>query len=184
MSLGQLTPSASQHSFFLQEFWSKRSTKVNRAQLLAAEIFGYSFANYADHLGIGNIRYERLMPKDAETLETAEREGWPASKIATTLAVDVEQAEELLEALQRAREVVDAENPAEAFRNGVRFSIWHALEEGLHDAESIEKLVTQICYRAADLAFLLEQAGKTLSQYSRHLRRDPGVEYYEGYFDE
>jgi hypothetical protein len=184
MSLGQLTPSASQHSFFLQEFWSKRSTKVNRAQLLAAEIFGYSFANYADHLGIGNVRYERLMPKDAETLETAEREGWPASKIATTLAVDVEQAEELLEALQRAREVVDAENPAEAFRNGVRFSIWQALEEGLHDAESIEKLVTQICYRAADLAFLLEQAGKTLSQYSRHLRREPGVEYYEGYFDE
>jgi hypothetical protein len=172
MSLGQLTPSASQHSFFLQEFWSKRSTKVNRAQLLAAEIFGYSFANYADHLGIGNVRYERLMPKDAETLETAEREGWPASKIATTLAVDVEQAEELLEALQRAREVVDAENPAEAFRNGVRFSIWHALEEGLHDAESIEKLVTQICYRAADLAFLLEQAGKTLPQYSRHLRRE------------
>lgn len=184
MSLGQLTPSASQHSFFPQEFWSKRSTKVNRAQLLAAEIFGYSFANYADHLGIGNVRYERLMPKDAETLETAEREGWPASKIATTLEVDVEQAEELLEAFQRAREVVDAENPAEAFRNGVRFSIWHALEEGLHDAESIEKLVTQICYRAADLAFLLEQAGKTLSQYSRHLRREPGVEYYEGYFDE
>lgn len=42
------------------------------------------------------------------------------------------------------------------------------------DAETLE---------AADLAFLLEQAGKTLSQYSRHLRREPGVEYYEGYFD-
>jgi len=157
---------------------------VNRAQLLAAEIFGYSFANYADHLGIGNVRYERLMPEDAETLETAEREGWPTTKIAATLEVDVEQAEELLEAFQRAREVVDAENPAEAFRNGVRFSIWHALEEGLRDAESIEKLVTQICYRAADLAFLLERAEKTLSQYSRHLRREPGVEYYEGYLDE
>ena len=34
---------------------------MNRAQLLAAEIFGYSFANYADHLGIGNVRYERLL---------------------------------------------------------------------------------------------------------------------------
>ena len=72
MSLGQLTPSASQHSFFLQELWSKRSTKVNRAQLFAAEIFGYSFANYANHLSIGNVRYERLMPKDAETLEGIE----------------------------------------------------------------------------------------------------------------
>ena len=157
---------------------------MNRVQLLAAEIFGYSFANYADHLGIGNVRYERLMPEDVETLETAEREGWPATKIAAVLEVDVERAEDLLEAVQRAREVVDAENPAEAFRNGVRFSIWHAVEEGLHDPESIEKLVTQICYRAADLAFLLERAGKTLSQYSRHLRREPGVEYYEGYFDE
>ena len=156
---------------------------MNRAQLLAAEIFGYSFANYADHLGIGNVRYERLMPEAAETLETAEREGWPATKTAEALEVDVERAEELLEALQRAREVVDAENPAEAFRNGVRFAIWHAVEEGLRDPESMEKLVTQICYRAADLAFLLETAGKTLSQYSRHLRREPGVEYYEGYFD-
>ncbi len=157
---------------------------MNRAQLLAAEIFGYSFAHYADHLGIGHVRYERLMPEDVETLETAEREGWPATKIAAALEVDVERAGELLEALQRAREVVDAENPAEAFRNGVRFSIWHAVEEGLRDPEAIEKLVTQICYRAADLAFLLERAGKTLSQYSRHLRREPGVEYYEGYFNE
>ena len=157
---------------------------MNRAQLLAAEIFGYSFANYADHLGIGNVRYERLMPEDVKTLETAERAGWPATKIAAALEVDVERAEELLEAFKRAREVVDAENPAEAFRNGVRFSIWHAVEEGLRDPESIDKLVTQICYRAADLAFLLDRVGKTLSQYSRHLRREPGVEYYEGYFNE
>jgi hypothetical protein len=157
---------------------------VNRTQLLAAEIFGYSFANYADHLGIGNVRFERLMPADAKTPETAEREGWPAAKIAAALEVDVERAEELLEAFQRAREIVDAENPAEAFRNGVRFSIWHAVEEGLRDPEAIEKLVTQICYRAADLAFLLEREGQTLSRYSRHLRREPGVEYYEGYFDE
>ena len=124
------------------------------------------------------------MPKAVETLETAERKGWPATQTATALEVDVEQAEELLEALQRAREVVDAENPAEAFRNGVRFSIWHAVEEGLRDPEAFEKLVTQLCYRAADLAFWLEREGKTLSRYSRHLRREPGVEYYEGYFDE
>ncbi len=157
---------------------------MNRVQLLAAEIFAYSLANYEDHLGIGNVRFERLMPETAETLETAERAGWPATKIAEELEVDVEQAERLLESFQRARDVVDAENAAEAFRHGVRFSIWDALEQGLHDPESIEKLVTQLCYRAADLAFLLEREGKTLSQYSRHLRREPGVEYYEGYFDE
>jgi hypothetical protein len=157
---------------------------VDRLKLLAAEIYGYSFANYEDHLGIGNERYERLMPQTAETLETAEREGWSASKIAEELDVDVEQAEQLLEAFERARDIVDAENPAEAFRHGVRFSIMDALDDGLHGPEAIEKLVTQICFRAADLAVLLEQEGEPLSRYSRHLRREPDVEYDEGYFDE
>jgi hypothetical protein len=105
---------------------------VDRLKLLAAEIYGYSLANYEDHLGIGNERYERLMPQTAETLETAEREGWSASKIAEDLDVDVEQAEQLLEAFERARDIVDAENPAEAFRHGVRFSIMDALDNGLH----------------------------------------------------
>ena len=157
---------------------------MDRLKLLAAEIYGYSFANYEDHLGIGNERYERLMPQTAETLETAEREGWSASKIAEELDVDVEQAEQLLEAFERARDIVDAENPAEAFRHGVRFSIMDALDDGLHGPEAIEKLVTQICFRAADLAVLLEQEGEPLSRYSRHLRREPDVEYDEGYFDE
>ena len=157
---------------------------MDRLQLLAAELFGYSFANYEEHLGIGNERYERLMPETAETLETAEREGWPAFKIAEELDVDVERAEQLLVAFERARDVVDAENPAEAFRHGVRFTIMDALDDGLDGPEALENLVTQICFRAADLAVLLEQAGAPLSRYSRHLRREPNVEYYEGYFDE
>jgi hypothetical protein len=40
------------------------------------------------------------------------------------------------------------------------------------------------CDRAADLTFLLEQTGKTFSRYARHLRREPGVAYYEGGGDE
>ena len=59
-----------------------------------------------------------------------------------------------------------------------------ALDLGLEDPGDIEKLVMQICYRAADLAYLLKFEGSSLSRYSRHLRRDPGVEYYDGYFDE
>src|SRR2546427_13191358 len=121
------------------------------------------------------------MPEDVEPLEPAGGEGGPAATIAAALEVDVERAEELLEAFQRAREVVDAENPAEAFRNGVRFSIWHALDEGLGDPEAIEKLGTRICYCAANLAFLLEREGKALSRYPRHLRRESGGGYYEGY---
>jgi hypothetical protein len=157
---------------------------MDRYQLLAAELFGYSYANYEDHLGIGNMRYEKLMPNDARTLERAETERWPVEKVAQKLEVDEEKASELLLAFRRARDVVDAENPAESFRWGVRQSIELAIAEGLRDEASVERLVEQISYRAADLAFLLKREGKPLSRCSRHLRKEPGVEYYEGYFDE
>jgi len=157
---------------------------MTREQLLAAEIFGYSFANYQDHLGIGNIRYEQLMPQAARTLESAAQENWSILRVAEELNMSVDDAEELTVAFDRARQIVDAENPAELFRNAVRFSIQDAAEEGLHDSESIEALVTQICYRAADLAFALEMRKESLIRYSRHLRKESGVEYHEGYFDD
>jgi hypothetical protein len=157
---------------------------MTREQLLAAEIYGYSFANYQDHLGIGNVRYDQLMPEEVRTLEQAANENWPSSRIAEVLDVDIDEAEQLTVAFDRARQIVDAENPAEMFRNAVRFSIRGAFTEGLHDEESIEELVTQICYRAADLAFVLQQRGEQLSRYSRHLRKESDVQYYEGYFDE
>lgn len=67
---------------------------------------------------------------------------------------------------------MDAPTPAESFRRGVRYSIQDAIEEGLTDEGDIERLVTQICYRAADLAYLLDLEGDTLSDYSRELRKE------------
>jgi len=157
---------------------------MTREQLLAAEIYGYSFANYQDHLGIGNVRYEQLMPEAVRTLEDAANENWPTSRVAEVLEVDIEEAEGLRTAFDRARQIVDAENPAELFRNAVRYSVQYAMSKGLEDAEAIEELVTQICYRASDLAFVLQMRGEPLSRYSRHLRKESGVQYYEGYFDE
>jgi hypothetical protein len=157
---------------------------MDRYHLLAAELYGYSYANYEDHLGIGNARYDKLMPHTARTLERAVGEGWPTKRVARVLKVDEAEALEALDSFNRALDVVDAENPAESFRWAVRQVIESALKKGLGDEASIERLVTQICYRAADLAFLLQQEGKPLSRYSRHLRREPGVEYHEGYFDE
>jgi hypothetical protein len=157
---------------------------MDRIHLLAAEIFGYSYANYEDHLGIGNARFEKLMPDTARTLERAAAEGWPTERLARELDGDEAEAAESLRCYYRARDVVDAENPAESFRWGVRQAIENALKEGLADEPSVERLVTQICYRAADLALLLEREGQPLARYSRHLRREPGVEYHEGYFDE
>jgi len=157
---------------------------MNRIQLLAAETFYYSYANYKDHLGIGNERFERLMPKWTAILERATEERWPVEEVARRLGIEPDAAADYLESFVRARAIVDAENPAESFRNGVRYAIENALDEGLKDKQAIEKLVTQICYCAADLAYLLDMEGKPLSRYSRHLRKEPDVDYGEGHFDE
>jgi hypothetical protein len=156
---------------------------MERIQLLAAEIFKYSYANYEDHLG-GNERFDTLMPEDAKILETALKEGWSIEKVANRLEVSSENARQLLNATREALDIVDADNPAESFRKAVRFSIHYALEEGLNGEEAIENLVTQICYKTADLGYLLDQKGHRLSQYSRHLRAESDVKYYDGYFDE
>jgi hypothetical protein len=144
---------------------------MDRYHLLAAEIFGYSYANYEDHLGIDHIRYETWMPDTARTLERAEAERWPLQKVARELDLDEVQASRMIRAFRCARDVVDAQNPAESFRWAVRQCIEHAIHSGLGDEPSIERLVTQIGYRTADLAFLLDRNGETLSQYSIRLRR-------------
>jgi hypothetical protein len=133
-------------------------------------------------LGV-NLRFDRYMPEAVATLESAADEAWPIEKVASALGVEINEAKEALLALERARKVVDAENPGESFRWAVRQSIEAAIEEGLSDSESINRLTIQICYRAADLGYILKQNGEVLSQYSRHLRSEPGVEYHEGYFD-
>ena len=158
--------------------------ELSRHQLLAAEIFGYSYANYQDHLGIEHIRFDELMPQDAEKLETAVAEEWPIARVAEELEVDTDNAASLLESTRNAIRVVDAENPAESFRESVRRLIQRAASEGLNDDDSTEQLVIQICYRASDLAYLLEAEGNSLSRYCRHLRRESDVGSCDGYFDE
>jgi hypothetical protein len=156
-------------------------SRLSREQLLAAEIFGYSFDNYRDHLG--NVRYDQLMPDSVATLARASHEGWPADKVAAALTTDEENARDLLEAYHQAVAVIDAENPVEGFRHAIRF-VRDAVAQGLSTEDAIERLVTQVCFRTADLGHLLDREGKSLSRYSRHLRREADVEYYEGYFEE
>src|SRR5215475_1121746 len=148
---------------------------MERKYLLAAELFNYSYANYADHLGIGNIRFDKLMPETFEMLERANREGWNDSQIAKALEVEEETVEEWKGHYRRAKEIIDAPNAAESFRRAVRHAIKYEIKEGLKTEEDIEKLVVQICYRAADLAMLLENEKKNLSDYSQELRRERGV---------
>ena len=154
-----------------------RGSMMHRYHYLAAEMFGYSYANYENHLGIGHLRYELLMPFDTKTLERAANEEWPTSRLAKELGVDEAQARQNAQAFKEAVAVVDSENPTLAFRNGVRQSIEQAVKEGLKKPDEIEMLVSQICYRAADMACLLDREGEDLSTYSQDLRWERCVEF-------
>lgn len=143
--------------------------KMNKIQLLAAETFAYSYANYADHLGV-NLRFDKYMPDDIKTIEKIVNNGGGAEKIAVKLEVDKEVADRLLSNYLEAKKIVSADNAVESFRLGVKKSILYALEEGLNSAEDIDNLVGQICYRTADLAYLLDMENKELSDYSEMLR--------------
>jgi hypothetical protein len=85
------------------------------------------------------------------------------------------------ESYRRAKLVVDAPTPAESFRRGVRFSVQNALEKQdkgeLTGEKLVERIVDQVCYRAADLAYILDVQGERLAEYSLELRKEPGVDY-------
>jgi len=144
---------------------------------LAAELYSYSYDNYADHLAVENARFIELMPQEVEKLQRAEAEKWSKERIARLLEIDDEKVEVLLERWRTAKEIVFAQNSSESFRRSVRQSIKQAIKDGLNTEEDIDNLVIQICYRAADLGYLLDLEESKLSDYSEWLRRDKGVDY-------
>lgn len=148
---------------------------MDRYKLLAAELLGCTYASYKAQVGVGNPKYDRLMPRHARTLEQARQQNWPLEQVAHKLDIDAQQAKTDLEKFDAARKVVDAPNPAESFREGVR----QLLQALCPDAKKLDELVSKVCYRASDLGQLLEQRGETLNRYSLHLRREPGIPYDE-----
>jgi len=144
---------------------------MKRIHYLAAKTFFYSYDNYDDHLGI-NERFDRLMPEEARVLEEALEGEIDINSLAKRLEVDEDGLLELLARAKNARRIVDASDPAEGFREAVRQSIEHAVKQGIQDEQAIQALAGQICYRAADLGFLLKQRGEQLCKYSEELRSE------------
>lgn len=142
---------------------------MKRIHFLAAELFSYSYDNYEDHLGI-NARFDKYMPEDAALLERAEKEEWTDEQIAAKSDFKLEDIPKWRSRFREARDIVDAESPAQSFLRGVRASIKYAIEEELDDEKSIDRLAGQMCYRAADLSLLLKQRDEPLWKYSKELR--------------
>ena len=148
-------------------------SRLTPKQMLTADLYGYSYAHYAQHVEMGHERFTELMPADVDLLEQAEQEGWGVSRVAQALRMKEEEVSDWQRAYRESKDIADAPTPAEAFRRGVRSSIQRALEEGLAGENAIEGLVTQVCYRAADLGFRLDMEGSRLSVYSEELREEP-----------
>lgn len=146
---------------------------MNRRFLLAAETYNYSYHKYADKLKIRADRFRKYMPHAIDIIEKAENKNWALEKLAEALETDLDTAEILQKQYHRALQIVDAPTPAESFRQGITQSIQHAVGEGLKNDEDIEKLAVQICYRAADLSYLLDLRNQKLSEYSEELRKEP-----------
>lgn len=146
---------------------------MNRKQLLAAETFSYSFNKYAEKVEMRAERFTKLMPADIDILEKSRIENWSLEQLSEALEMDMELAVLLQQNYSNAREIFNAPTPAESFRRGVPHSIRHELKEGLKSDADIERLVVQICYRAADLSYLLDIRNEELSKYSEELRAEP-----------
>ena len=146
---------------------------MKRIHYLAAEIFFYSYENYAGHLGL-NDRFDQLMPDQARFLDSAlDGDETDPAKLAAQLEVTEDELIEYLQRAKNARKIVDAKNSAEGFREGVKQSIEGALERGINGKTEIDTLTGQICYRAADLGFRLKESGEQLEVYSEDLRWEP-----------
>jgi hypothetical protein len=155
---------------------------LERRHMLAAKVFGYSYVHYWDHLLSGNVRFSALMPDDVDTLAQAEVEGWDPARLAQALDVPENMVADYQSSYREAVEIVDAPTPAAAFRRGVYYSIQHAIEEGLDQEGAVERLVAQIGYRAADLAFRLDMERSRLSDYEEELKEE--TEYDDAYWQD
>ena len=142
---------------------------MSKKYLLAAETFSYSYANYADHLGI-NARFDEYMPDDIDIIERVVNAKEGAAELAKKLDVELDIAQGILSSYLTAKDIVFAENAEASFRKGIKASILISLESGLNSEEEINKLVRQICYRTSDLAYLLDLEEKELTDYSETLR--------------
>ena len=112
------------------------------------------------------------MPNHAATLEQAVKENWEINRVAKILSVDSDTASSLIANTKNALKIVDARNPAFAFREAIMQLVAKASEEGLDSDDSVSNLVTQICYRASDLAHLLAADRSDLMSHCKELRRE------------
>jgi hypothetical protein len=151
-------------------------TQMERKHFLAAQIYGYSYSYYADNLDQENVRFTTLMPEEVDILEQAERENWEPQQLAEALGIEPVKIDIWQELYRTSKSIVDAGSCIDSFRASLRSILQTAVREGLESDDVIERVVTQICFKTADLAYLLTLEQKELSDYTDPLRQTVGVD--------
>jgi hypothetical protein len=150
--------------------------KMERRHFLAAQIYGYSYIHYAENLDQENVRFTTLMTEEVAILEEAERDNWEPQRLAQALGIEEEKVGIWQELYQTSKHIVDAGSCIDSFRTSIRSILREAASESLDQDEVVEHVVAQICFRAADLGYLLDIENKRLSDYANHLRQPNGVD--------
>jgi len=143
---------------------------MNRHQLIAAEMYGYSYDHYQDKIDIRHKRFTKYMPQDIRTLEKGLEEGVSDAELAKRLEMDVKDIPNYKAAFERSVLVVDTKNAGEAFKVSLRQTLVNYIERGKFDKENIDAIIEQILYNTTDFAFLLRREDKTISDYSLNFR--------------
>jgi len=143
---------------------------MNRVHYLAAEMHGYSYEHYQEKLEMRHIRFTKHMPDYVKVMELAEKEQWSDEMLADKLEVDLDKVGDYKKSFILAKRIVDSENSAKSYIEGIKASVKIAVDSGITDEQDINNLVSQILYRTVDFGFLLKNDKKELHQYSRILK--------------
>ena len=131
-------------------------------------IIGNNYDNFSNRLNLlyGSSGYSKSLKSS--------RENWNLTRVADEMDVDTDDAASMLASTRAAIKVVDAENPAAAFRESMTQLLTKAAEDGLTTDDAIKNVVTQICYRVSDLGYLLAADNSDLKTFCQEFRREPG----------
>lgn len=145
---------------------------MNRVDLIAAEVFGYSFDHYQDRIDIRNKRFTKYMPDDIILIEKSISKGKSNKDLAKALKISEEKVEQYKSKYFNAIKVVDSKNAGESYKEGLKITLENFIKRNKLNEQNIDELIQEILYRTTDFAYLLRKENKSISDYSHAFRHD------------
>ncbi|MGK7396769.1 MAG: hypothetical protein ACNS62_19490 [Candidatus Cyclobacteriaceae bacterium M3_2C_046] len=137
---------------------------MDKYKLLAAEMNGFRYADYYNHLG--NLHFDTILPNEVKRLEKAAQENWSDDQISRELKLDREVARKKLRKYKLAKKLIESPGLAEFLRRSLRETLKTCASIS---EEEQEQMVENICQRMTDLGFMLERRNQQLHELTPDL---------------